>query len=307
MDSFDPFVEWLGRPAGSPPSNHYELLGLPMFEPDIDLIVHEVDAFRIRIRRIRPGTHLAEWQSLLDRLEAAKICLSDPISKAAYDESIDTASHSLNVSHEPVVTSNSPDQEMMVPTPEVPLPEVPLPEGPQPDAPEPIVNSSSEFIEAPPVVEHPEVFRPAQQGSPEASFPRVRPTRRKSSGTWRSVRLLLVTMILLAFAIGLVYLKKQKDAQQAAAKPPSTEETGRTIDDLIPPPAQDLPAPQPSDEGPQPKSHLEKANETATPPPRGGQRNGNRPSPNFSRDGESDRSGPRTRHGESRSPQHGSR
>ena len=216
MESFDPVAEWLGRPPGPPPEDHYELLGLPRFEPDIDLIVHTVDLLRVQIRKVRPGKHVGEWQRLLDRLEAAKRCLSDPVSKAAYDESIDTASHTLNVSSSPDVTLDLPNQEMMAPAPEDQYPNTS-----EAGFVEPPASQSSEFVEVPPVIGQTQSTTPTPETSADAPFPVVRRARRKSSGAWRSVRLLLVTLLLLILAIGLVVLKKQKDARQAALAPPS--------------------------------------------------------------------------------------
>ena len=208
MESFDPYAEWLGRQPGRPPQDHYELLGLSRFEPDVDLIAHVVDNLRAKIRKVRPGTHLAEWQRLLDLLEAAKICLGDPIAKLAYDESIDTSSHTVNVSGEPVVTQDSPQIETMAPPPE----EV------HSGHIEPALNTTPEFIEAPPVVE--KVDSTLDEERPAAPpLPVIRPTRRKGNGIWRSVRFLLFTLVLLALAIGLVLLKQQRDGRLTSLFP----------------------------------------------------------------------------------------
>jgi len=84
-DSFDPYFEWLGvRGDGSLP-DHYRLLGLDSFESDPGLIGRAADAALARVRRIRPGAHLAQWSSLLDQLVAAKACLLSSESKATYD------------------------------------------------------------------------------------------------------------------------------------------------------------------------------------------------------------------------------
>ena len=82
---FNPYAEWLETPGGARPQNYYELLGLKPFEGDRDAIVQAADGLRNRIRRIRPGAHLREWQSLLDEIGAGRQCLLDPASKAAYD------------------------------------------------------------------------------------------------------------------------------------------------------------------------------------------------------------------------------
>ncbi|HPP53051.1 MAG TPA: hypothetical protein PK777_08885, partial [Thermoguttaceae bacterium] len=85
QESFDPYAVFLGFPPANPPKNYYELLGLPLFESDPEKIARAVDALRGRVRHIRPGAYLAQWQQLLDELTAAKLCLLDPVAKATYD------------------------------------------------------------------------------------------------------------------------------------------------------------------------------------------------------------------------------
>lgn len=221
MESFDPFSEWLGRPPGNPPRDHYELLGLARFEPDLDLIAHAADTLRVRIRKIRPGSHPAEWQRLLDRLEAAKICLSDPIAKAAYDESIDTACHTVNVSGAPVVTWDSPSQEMGGD----PIAEASQPHGFGTAQP---ISSASPFVEAPPVVED-----LGQDGLPAevATFPRIQPIGGKRKGTRLAVQLLVAAVVLLTIAVGLAALKQRRDSAETAANPPQQPGAASPTDD----------------------------------------------------------------------------
>ena len=87
-DSFDPYSEWLGIASGERPLHYYLLLGLKFLESDPETIGRAADAAMARLRRIRPGAQLAEWSRLLDQLKAAKLCLLDPASKAAYDRSL---------------------------------------------------------------------------------------------------------------------------------------------------------------------------------------------------------------------------
>lgn len=84
-EPFDPYVEWLGVTVGRQPANHYELLGVPLYENDPAIISQAADARIARLRRERPGPRMAQWQQLLDELRAAKACLTDPAAKAAYD------------------------------------------------------------------------------------------------------------------------------------------------------------------------------------------------------------------------------
>lgn len=89
MQPFNPYHEWLGIPSGRRPASHYELLAIEFKTDDPAAIARAADALIARIRGIRPGPHLAEWQRLLDAAVGAKICLLDPTSKAAYDASLD--------------------------------------------------------------------------------------------------------------------------------------------------------------------------------------------------------------------------
>ena len=75
QDSFNPYRQWLGREDGLPPAGPRELLGLAEGQSDPETIAHAADILTARIRRIRPGPHLVEWQQLLDRIAAAKATL----------------------------------------------------------------------------------------------------------------------------------------------------------------------------------------------------------------------------------------
>ena len=83
-DAFDPYREWLGAADGKP-STYYGLFGIELFEGDTGVIAHAADSLRTRIRSIRPGGHLAEWQGLLDEVAAGKSCLLNPDTKISYD------------------------------------------------------------------------------------------------------------------------------------------------------------------------------------------------------------------------------
>ncbi len=262
MESFDPFSEWLGRPPGRPPEDHYELLGLARFEPDLDLISHTVDILRVKIRKVRPGSHLADWQRLLDRLDAAKICLSDPIAKAAYDDSIDTASHTLNVSGEPVVTWDSPAEGSEDAAPG----EVSDTADAQIIASDQTADAAPSIVEAPPVVEDPDqgTSTVGSQMPTEAAFPAIRPRTRKRSRVRRATGSLLLSVVLLSVAIGLALLKQRRDAARTGQPPVTTPPT--ILPDVKPgegtvpdPPAEDTapnppepPTPAPSEVRPTP-------------------------------------------------------
>jgi len=87
-EAFNPYSEWLGIQGGRRPANHYELLGIKPYETDAAVIAQAADKLTARIRGIRPGPRVAEWQRLLDTVTGAKRCLLDPTAKAAYDAAL---------------------------------------------------------------------------------------------------------------------------------------------------------------------------------------------------------------------------
>jgi hypothetical protein len=87
-EAFNPYRRWLGIPGGRRPEDHYELLGIARFERDPTVIAQAADVLTARLRSMRPGPHVAEWQRLIDVVAGAKTCLLDPQAKAAYDASL---------------------------------------------------------------------------------------------------------------------------------------------------------------------------------------------------------------------------
>jgi tetratricopeptide (TPR) repeat protein len=75
--------EWLGTPEGAVP-NHYQLLGVPPFECDQAIIRNGFER-QYNFVKQQGGKYLAERESLLGKLAAAHVCLSDPIRKKEYD------------------------------------------------------------------------------------------------------------------------------------------------------------------------------------------------------------------------------
>ena len=106
---FNPYQQWLAIEAADQPPNHYVLLGIPLYEYDLQAIATAAGAQMAKIRKIRPGAQLPEWQRMLDELAAAKNCLSDSAAKAAYDQALrqqlaqsgnGSAAHGASSSHE---------------------------------------------------------------------------------------------------------------------------------------------------------------------------------------------------------------
>ncbi len=84
-DDFDPYLEWLGIAPYYRPPNHYQLLGLPELESDLQAISQAADARMAEIRKYQMGPRGRFTQKLLNELAAARVCLLNAPSKTAYD------------------------------------------------------------------------------------------------------------------------------------------------------------------------------------------------------------------------------
>ncbi|HEY6565372.1 MAG TPA: hypothetical protein VIY86_12795 [Pirellulaceae bacterium] len=85
---FDPYLKWLGIRHPERPPNHYRLLGLELFEADLDVIATAADRQMSHVRRFHHGQRVELTQQLLNELASAKVCLLRTESKAAYDEQL---------------------------------------------------------------------------------------------------------------------------------------------------------------------------------------------------------------------------
>ncbi|MBC8355463.1 MAG: hypothetical protein H8E66_26090 [Planctomycetes bacterium] len=115
-DEFDPYYAWLGIPPKDQPPNHYRLLGVELFESNLDVI--ESAAFRQmgHVRTYQGGQRSRESQQLLNELSAAKICLLAPEQKDAYDQQLRATVEAITAflpdeSIDPVVPTEVPNSE----------------------------------------------------------------------------------------------------------------------------------------------------------------------------------------------------
>ena len=88
LDRFDPYHKWLGIPPADQPPNLYRLLGVTVFEDDVDVVASAADRQMAHIRTFQTGQHSADSQRLLNELAAARLCLLKPAEKAAYDSQL---------------------------------------------------------------------------------------------------------------------------------------------------------------------------------------------------------------------------
>ena len=84
-EGFDPYYEWMGIPPREQPPHHYRLLAITAFEENLTVIQNAADQRMSHLRTFQTGKHVAESQRLLNEVSAARICLLNPVQKAAYD------------------------------------------------------------------------------------------------------------------------------------------------------------------------------------------------------------------------------
>ena len=88
VGNFDPYREWLAVTTGGGTHNYYDLLGLRPLESDLGKINA---AFRRQSDRLAPhlsGAQAAVAQRLMSELTEARMTLSTPTAKRAYDQSL---------------------------------------------------------------------------------------------------------------------------------------------------------------------------------------------------------------------------
>lgn len=83
--TFDPYYKWLGIAPKDQPPNHYRLLGLENFEPDLQVIEAAADRQLGFLRKYQSGEQAANCQKLLNEVSRARLCLLKRSSKEAYD------------------------------------------------------------------------------------------------------------------------------------------------------------------------------------------------------------------------------
>jgi hypothetical protein len=84
-DAFDAYYVWLGIGPEEQPANHYRLLGIRLFEPNPEVIESAADRQMAHLRTFQQGRNAALSQRLLNEVSAARVCLMNPSTRAAYD------------------------------------------------------------------------------------------------------------------------------------------------------------------------------------------------------------------------------
>ena len=86
--SFDPYHVWLGIPPEDQPANHYRLLGLQLFESDLEEIGSASLSQIAHVRTFAIGANSEQSQLLLNELSAARLVLLNAVQKADYDQDL---------------------------------------------------------------------------------------------------------------------------------------------------------------------------------------------------------------------------
>lgn len=89
-DDFDPYHRWLGIAPDHRPADHYQLLGIPRFESDPEVIASSADRQMAHVRSFQSGRHMDLTQRVLNELAAARACLLSVEQKAKYDARLRT-------------------------------------------------------------------------------------------------------------------------------------------------------------------------------------------------------------------------
>lgn len=122
-DDFDPYYTWLGIPPDEQPATHYRLLGVRLFEPNLDVISNAADQRMAFLRTFQVGKRSALSQRLLNEMAAAKVSLLDSDRRRAYDEKLrvsqpKSAAAELTVAPQPAqaLSTYSPPSPVLVPS-----------------------------------------------------------------------------------------------------------------------------------------------------------------------------------------------
>jgi pSer/pThr/pTyr-binding forkhead associated (FHA) protein len=90
MDETDFYHRWLGIPPQEQPISYYRLLGIPLFEDDLEVIANSADRQRSFVKRQSGNVKKFEalGQKILNEIEVARICLMNAEKRQAYNEQL---------------------------------------------------------------------------------------------------------------------------------------------------------------------------------------------------------------------------
>ena len=83
--TFDPYHRWLGIAPDERPIHFYRLLGIKLFEDDVDVISVAADRQMAHVKTFATGRYADVSQKILNELGQAKVCLTSFEAKLSYD------------------------------------------------------------------------------------------------------------------------------------------------------------------------------------------------------------------------------
>lgn len=183
---FDPYDRWFNIPPGEQPPDHYRLLGIDRFESETAVINEAAEQRVAFLHDVATGPQVAMTQRLLNEVAAARLCLTDPEKKSAYDAKL----------KQPPAPKRPPRRaEEAIPVATVPRPSAPPKAIPQatPISPPP-VKGQDEFA----------VVTDGQTGGTDATSQHASKTAKKKPPVWLAaggvVALVLVLVIVVIAA-----------------------------------------------------------------------------------------------------------
>lgn len=84
-DDFDPYHKWLGIPQDAQPANHYQLVGVQLFESDPEVIQNLSDQRMAHLKVLSTGQRASLAQRLLNEVMAATRVLLSSRLRQEYD------------------------------------------------------------------------------------------------------------------------------------------------------------------------------------------------------------------------------
>ncbi len=85
---FDPYYKWLGILPKDQPPHYYRLLGIEVFENDVQVIESAADRQLSFLRKYQSGEYASPCQKLLNEVSRARLCLLKSSTKSAYDATL---------------------------------------------------------------------------------------------------------------------------------------------------------------------------------------------------------------------------
>ncbi|MEQ8789383.1 MAG: hypothetical protein RIC55_24025 [Pirellulaceae bacterium] len=202
---FDPYYKWLGIPPREQPPTHYRLLAIEPFEPDLDVISHAADSRMTHVRSLQSGQRGAMSQKLLNEISAARLCLLNPQTKAAYDAQLRVAQGARPAP--PSVPMSAPS---------VPMSPLSVPMGPPSGStPPPSVPMAAPSVP---------MAAPSAQVAPAAPLVNIaaeKNARPKSSFPIALVGAGVAVMLLVAAVVGAIVVMQPEQAEVVVEDPPS--------------------------------------------------------------------------------------